>query len=54
MLRNHIQLIGYAGRDVDVFQFDSGKKKVSLTLATSQYYKNDKGEFDPRQENDPY
>ena len=45
MLRNHIQLIGYAGRDVDVFQFDSGKKKVSLTLATSQYYKNEKGEF---------
>jgi single-strand DNA-binding protein len=45
MLRNHVQLIGHAGKDVDVYQFDSGKKKANITLATAHYYKNTQGEF---------
>lgn len=37
-LRNKIQLIGNLGSDPEVKTFDSGKKKVNLSLATSDNY----------------
>ncbi len=43
-IRNSVQLIGNLGRDVEVFTFDSGNKKASFTMATSEYYTNKEGE----------
>lgn len=43
-LRNNVQLIGNLGRDVELTTFDSGTKMARITLATSDYYKNNKGE----------
>lgn len=43
-LRNSVQLIGRLGKDPEVRTFDSGKKQVSCTIATSDTYKNQKGE----------
>jgi len=43
-LRNHVQLLGNLGKDVDLSTFDSGSTKASFTLATSEYYKNNAGE----------
>ncbi len=43
-LRNKVQLIGNLGADPEVKVFDSGKKKVSLSLATSDNYKKANGE----------
>ncbi len=43
-LRNKIQLIGNLGSDPEVKTFDSGKKKVNLSLATSDNYYNADGE----------
>lgn len=43
-LRNSVQLIGNLGRDVDLTNFDSGSMKASFTLATNDFYKNNKGE----------
>lgn len=43
-IRNRVQLIGNLGKDVELFNFDSGSKKAILTLATNEYYKNNKGE----------
>lgn len=43
-IRNSVQLIGNLGRDVEVFTFDSGNKKASFTMATSEYYKTKEGE----------
>jgi single-strand DNA-binding protein len=43
-LRNKVQLIGNLGADPEVKVFDSGKKKVRLTLATSENYKSTSGE----------
>ncbi len=43
-LRNSVQLVGNLGRDVDFRNFDSGSTKASFTLATNDYYKNNKGE----------
>ena len=45
LLKNHVQLIGHAGKEVEIFSFDSGKKKASISLATSQSYKNASGEY---------
>lgn len=42
--RNSVQLIGNLGRDVDYKNFDNGKTKAAFTLATNEYYKNNKGE----------
>ena len=38
-LRNKVQLIGHLGADPEIKTFDSGKKKVRLSLATSENYK---------------
>ncbi|MBK8698156.1 MAG: single-stranded DNA-binding protein [Saprospiraceae bacterium] len=43
-LKNAVQLIGNLGRDVEVIEFDSGNKKATFSLATTESYKNNKGE----------
>lgn len=43
-IKNSIQLIGNLGRDVELFTFDSGNKKAVFPVATSDFYKNSKGE----------
>lgn len=43
-MKNFVQLIGYAGKDVEIVSFESGNKKATLSLATSNYYKDTKGE----------
>jgi single-strand DNA-binding protein len=43
-LRNSVQLIGRLGKDPEVKSFDSGKTKASFSIATSETYKNQKGE----------
>ena len=43
-LRNKVQLIGHLGADPEIKIFDSGKKMVKLSLATSESYKNAGGE----------
>jgi single-strand DNA-binding protein len=43
-LRNKVSLIGNLGADPEVKVFDSGKKKVRLSLATRDNYKNANGE----------
>jgi len=43
-LRNKVQLIGNLGNDPEIKIFDSGKKKVKLSLATSDNYRNASGE----------
>ena len=43
-IRNSVQLIGNLGRDVEVFTFDSGNKKATFSLATTEYYTNKEGE----------
>ena len=43
-VRNNVQLIGNLGKDVEIKKFDSGKIKAKISLATSDFYKNDKGE----------
>lgn len=42
-LRNSVQLIGRLGKDVEVKEFDKSKK-ASFTMATTDSYKNAKGE----------
>ncbi len=42
-LRNSVQLIGRLGKDVEVKEFDKSKK-ASFTMATTDTYKNAKGE----------
>jgi single-strand DNA-binding protein len=42
-LRNSVQLIGRLGKDPEVKSFGS-KKKASFSIATSDSYKNQKGE----------
>jgi len=43
-LRNKVSLIGNLGTDPEVKVFDSGKKKVRMSLATSDNYRNNNGE----------
>jgi single-strand DNA-binding protein len=43
-LNNSVKLIGNLGKDVEIRQFESGSKKASFSLATSDKYKNAKGE----------
>ena len=43
-LRNSVQLIGRLGKDPEVKSFDSGNKLASFSLATTDTYKNAKGE----------
>ncbi|WP_294323991.1 single-stranded DNA-binding protein [uncultured Chryseobacterium sp.] len=43
-LRNKITLIGHIGKEVEVMNFENGTLKASVSLATSDYYTNAKGE----------
>ncbi len=43
-LKNSVQLIGHLGADPKTFEFDSGKMKTTFSMATSEYYKDAKGE----------
>lgn len=43
-LRNSVQLIGRLGKDPEMKTFDGGTQKASFTLATTDVYKNQKGE----------
>lgn len=39
-LRNQVQLIGNLGNDPEIFQFESGKKKASISIATNESFVN--------------
>lgn len=43
-LRNSVQLIGRLGKDPEIRTFDSGSKRASFSIATTESYKNPKGE----------
>lgn len=43
-LKNSVQLIGNLGRDVELKEISTGSKVANFTLATNDYYKNNKGE----------
>ncbi|MBK8346324.1 MAG: single-stranded DNA-binding protein [Saprospiraceae bacterium] len=43
-IKNTVQLVGNAGRDVKIDAYANGNKKASLVLATNEYYTNKKGE----------
>ncbi len=43
-LRNKVQLIGFLGKDPEFKELESGKALVKVSIATSDYYKNSKGE----------
>ncbi|EKB51262.1 single-stranded DNA-binding protein [Cecembia lonarensis] len=43
-IRNRVTLIGRLGAKPEIKRFDDGKIKASLSLATNDYYKNQKGE----------
>src|SRR6478736_3718389 len=43
-LRNKVQLIGHVGNDPEIKNFEGGRKLANITLATTESYKNDKGE----------
>ena len=43
-LRNSVKLIGHLGKDPEVKTFESGKKVAKFTIATTDSFKNQKGE----------
>ncbi|QOG03258.1 single-stranded DNA-binding protein [Flavobacterium sp. MDT1-60] len=43
-MKNRVQLIGNVGNDPEIKTLENGKKLAQLTIATHDYYKNDKGE----------
>lgn len=43
-LRNKVTLIGHTGKEVEVFNFENGNKKATVTLATNDFYINAAGE----------
>ncbi len=43
-LKNRVQLIGHLGKAPEVRQFEGGTVKAHFSLATSETYKNNKGE----------
>lgn len=43
-LRNKVMLIGNAGNQPEIKTFDNNRKMARLSLATSDYFKNAKGE----------
>jgi single-strand DNA-binding protein len=43
-LRNRVQLIGRVGNDPEVKSFEGAKKLATVSIATSESYKNEKGE----------
>jgi single-strand DNA-binding protein len=43
-LRNSVQLIGRLGKDPEIRTFEKGSKLATFTIATTDSYKNQKGE----------
>ncbi len=43
-LKNYVQLIGNLGQDVELREFDNGRKKASFTIATNDFYTDKNGE----------
>jgi single-strand DNA-binding protein len=43
-LRNSVQLIGRLGKDPEIRSFENGKKVANFSIATTDAYKNQKGE----------
>ena len=43
-LRNSVRLVGNLGMDPEIKTFDTNKRLARVSLATSESYKNDKGE----------
>jgi len=43
-LRNSVRLVGNLGMDPEVKSFDNNRKLARVSIATSDSYKNDKGE----------
>lgn len=44
-LRNSVQLIGNLGKDTELRETSKGTKYTKITVATNDYYKNNKGEL---------
>lgn len=42
---NKVMLIGRIGKDPDVHTFDDGTKKISFSLATTESYRNNSGDW---------
>lgn len=42
---NKVEIQGFLGRDAEVKTFESGRTLVSMSVATSESYKNNKGEW---------
>jgi single-strand DNA-binding protein len=43
-LKNSVKLIGHLGKDPEVRTFDGGKRLATFSIATTDSYKNQKGE----------
>ncbi|MCU0441634.1 MAG: single-stranded DNA-binding protein [Bacteroidia bacterium] len=43
-LRNNVRLIGHLGQNPDVKELNGGKKMAKFSLATSESYRDDKGD----------
>ena len=43
--RNKVQLIGHVGKDPEMVNLESGRKLVTFSLATDDFYKNAQGEW---------
>ncbi|WP_396156501.1 single-stranded DNA-binding protein [Flavobacterium sp.] len=43
-MKNKVQLIGHVGQEPEIKTFDGGKKLANITIATNDYYINDKGD----------
>lgn len=43
-LKNSVRLIGHLGQNPDVKSMNSGRKMAKVSIATSDYYKNEQGE----------
>ena len=45
-LRNSVQLIGHLGKDPEVRTVGENRKLAKVSIATSESWKNDKGEYE--------
>lgn len=43
-IRNSVKLIGHLGKDIEIREFEGGKKVARTSLATNDFYKNSDGE----------
>lgn len=43
-LRNQVQLIGHVGQEPEIKTFEGEKKLASLSIATNEVYRNEKGD----------